>query len=95
MIDEWNRLNAFRTDVKELHGILDNLLQSDDDMACMYLTERVKEGKFRPIDKHEEIEMLLEKYESTLEDIIMRIEETQERIQSVQEFITISLDRYG
>ncbi|KAL0477497.1 mitochondrial inner membrane magnesium transporter [Acrasis kona] len=85
-------LNRFTTFVRELHESIENLLQSDEDMASMYLSEKMLYGKSREVNKHEEVEMLLENYYTQLEDILNRIEELKSDIQSTQEFIEICLD---
>jgi magnesium transporter len=86
------QLNRFTTFVRELHESLEGLLQSDEDMANMYLSEKLLYGRNRDVDKHEEVEMLLENYYTQMEDVMNRIEELKSDINSTQEFIEICLD---
>lgn len=77
--------------MSEFGDSLEAILESDEDLAMMYLTERGM-GKLRPMSKHEEVEMLLENYDAQIEDILNRIEELDGKITSTQEFLNISLD---
>jgi len=85
-------MNKFTTFVREMYEAIDGLLESDEDMASMYLTETRVLNRPRPIDKHEEIEMLLETYVTQLEDILNRIDELKSDINSTQDFLEICLD---
>jgi magnesium transporter len=85
-------MNKFTTFVREMHETVEALLQSDEDMASMYLTETFVHNKPRSVDNHEEIEMLLETYYTQLEDVINRIEELKNDMNSTQEFLEICLD---
>jgi hypothetical protein len=48
--------------VDQIRRALDNLLDSDEDLATLYLTAYKETGKRRPLDQHEEAELLLENY---------------------------------
>lgn len=85
-------MNKFTTFVRELYEAIDGLLESDEDMASMYLTEALVWHRPRSVDKHEEIEMLLETYLTQLEDVLNRIEELKSDINSTQDFLEICLD---
>lgn len=85
-------LNKFNTFVREMREAVEALLQSDEDMAAMYLTDTYILNRPRAIDNHEEIEMLLETYYTQLEDILNRIEELRNDINSTQDFLEICLD---
>jgi magnesium transporter len=79
------------TFVTELYTATGNILQSDDDMAQMYLTESSK-GTPREIESHDEVEMLLETFYSQFEDCLNRIKELISSIKSTQDFLNITLD---
>eukprot|EP01027_Heterolobosea_sp_BB2_P017891 GEZU01025298.1.p1 GENE.GEZU01025298.1~~GEZU01025298.1.p1 ORF type:complete len:413 (+),score=83.41 GEZU01025298.1:86-1324(+) len=87
-----NQLDNFQTSVSEIHDAIETVLQSDEDMAEMYLTVKAQFGHRRMIDQHEEIEMLLETYSKQFEDILHRITDLKSSIQSTQDFLTINLD---
>ncbi|EFC45487.1 predicted protein, partial [Naegleria gruberi] len=86
------KLTRFKTFVNELHETIENILQQDDDMATMYLSEKVANGKPRDIDKHEEIEMLLETYQNRVENVINSIDDMREDLDDTQEFLEVCLD---
>lgn len=87
-----NQLNRLQTFTSELYNAISNLLESDEDMAQMYLTQKKVNQRPRMVMEHEEIEMLLETYYSSLEDSLNRIKETNHAIKSTQDFLNISLD---
>ena len=73
------KLGAFAYDIGELKGSLDQLLQSDEDMAAMYLSD-TRAGIGGRVQNHQEMEILLENY-------TRRIEETRNSVAELQGFI--------
>jgi magnesium transporter len=61
LLDVSKQLSAFQQKVKLVRNALQTVLEADDDMAAMYLSEKVA-GTPRAEADHEEIEMLLENY---------------------------------
>ena len=92
MICLFERLQRLVTFVTELYTATGNILQSDEDMAQMYLTDFSK-GKPRKIDSHDEVEMLLETFYSQFEDCLNSTKELISSIKSTQDFLNITLDR--
>eukprot|EP01080_Neovahlkampfia_damariscottae_P009531 gene9531-1737_t len=86
-----NKLQRLVTFVTELYTATGNILQSDEDMAQMYLTD-FSLGKPRKIDSHDEVEMLLETFYSQFEDCLNRTKELISSIKSTQDFLNITLD---
>ena len=78
------RANAFR-------DCLHELLESDADMANMYLSHRVVSHGERPVAAHEEIELLLESYLKTSEEIAARAVVLDENIRSTEKIVNIGL----
>jgi len=52
----------FQYAVKEYQSALEDVLQSDDDLANLYLTHKQKYGAPRPTLNHDEAETMLEVY---------------------------------
>jgi len=92
MMKAKNSINRVTKFVTELHSALDTLLDNDEDMARMYLTEFYNTQQPRDISDHEEVEMLLEAYCSHVEDIIHRVKMLIRDIQSIETYLNISLD---
>lgn len=86
-----NELNSLLTFITELYNSISSLLQSDEDMSNMYLTNKYHLKPIR-IDQHEEVEMLLETYYSQLEDTMNRTKEDIQKIKSTQDFLSVTLD---
>jgi hypothetical protein len=59
LLDVQKQLNRFQQQVKLVRNAIQTVLEADDDMAAMYLTEKAGGGP-RPEHSHEEVEMLLE-----------------------------------
>jgi len=86
------KLTRFKTFVTELHETIENILKQDEDMASMYLTEKIVNQQPRDIDKHEEIEMLLETYQNRVENVINSTDDMREDLDDTQEFLEVCLD---
>ncbi|KAL9656154.1 hypothetical protein ABK040_007772 [Willaertia magna] len=84
-------ITRFKTFVTELHETINNILEQDDDMASMYLTDKVK-GYPRTEDQHEEIEMLLETYQHRVENVMNVLDDLREDLDDTQEFLEVCLD---
>ena len=69
-----HRIGRYTTFVEELHAAIESLLQNDEDMAAMYLSDKIR-GRPRSVEQHQELEMLLETYFTRLEDTIARFKE--------------------
>lgn len=63
------KLSTFEQKAKLIRDALEEILEADDDLADMYLTEKMA-GKIRPTDDHTEIEMLLESYHKICDEIV-------------------------
>ena len=63
------KLGTFEQKAKLVRDAIDELLDADDDLAAMYLTEKAKGGQ-RGEDEHTEVEMLLESYHKVCDEIV-------------------------
>ena len=62
-------LSTFEQKARLVRDAIDDLLEADDDLVAMYLTER-GQGKIREEDDHTEVEMLLESYHKVCDEIV-------------------------
>jgi len=63
------KLGTFEQKAKLVRDAMDELLDADDDLAEMYLTEKARGGG-RSEDDHTEVEMLLESYQKLCDEIV-------------------------
>lgn len=63
------RLGTFEQKARLVRDAIDDLLEADDDLVTMYLTERAQ-GRTREEDDHTEVEMLLESYHKVCDEIV-------------------------
>lgn len=63
------RLGTFEQKARLVRDAIDDLLEADDDLVTMYLSERAQ-GKVREEDDHTEVEMLLESYHKVCDEIV-------------------------
>lgn len=63
------KLGTFEQKARLVRDAIDDLLEADDDLAAMYLSERAI-GKEREEDDHQEVEMLLESYHKVCDEIV-------------------------
>ena len=63
------KLSTFEQKAKLIRDAIEEILEADDDLADMYLTEKML-GKTRPTEEHTEIEMLLESYHKICDEIV-------------------------
>ncbi|WBW71587.1 mitochondrial inner membrane magnesium ion transmembrane transporter Mrs2 [Schizosaccharomyces osmophilus] len=86
------RLSGFLKKTTLIRDVLDELLEQDQDLAGMYLTERLRTGKPRDHDKHDEIELLLETYYKQVDEIVQQTDNLVGNIRSTEEICNIMLD---
>ena len=63
------KLGTFEQRARLVRDAIDNLLEDDEDLAAMYLTER-RRGVLRKAANHTEVEMLLESYHKVCDEIV-------------------------
>lgn len=85
------RLVAFKNRAKLVQEVLEEVLEQDDDLDAMYLTDK-KNGVLRNMHEHEELEVLLEFFSKQVEEIANEAENIEANVQSTQEIVELILD---
>lgn len=84
------KLGSFEQKARLVRNALEELLEADDDLSAMYLTEKA-EGKTREDDDHTEVEMLLESYHKVADEIVQAAENLVSSIRNTEEMYTLPL----
>ncbi|KAF9112633.1 magnesium ion transporter [Mortierella sp. AM989] len=90
MLQYTKKVSRFESKTLLIREVFEELLDQDEDLAAMYLTEK-KEGHPRPIDQHDEIEILLESYMKQVEEIANVIYMVKQQMQSTEDFVSVIL----
>ncbi|OQD83886.1 hypothetical protein PENANT_c015G09240 [Penicillium antarcticum] len=85
------KLGTFEQKARLVRDAIDDLLEADDDLAAMYLSERSK-GKEREEDDHQEVEMLLESYHKVCDEIVQASGNLVTNIRNTEEVVKAILD---
>ncbi|KAJ5203719.1 uncharacterized protein N7498_004598 [Penicillium cinerascens] len=85
------KLGTFEQKARLVRDAIDDLLEADDDLAAMYLTER-STGKERDEDDHQEVEMLLESYHKVCDEIVQASGNLVTGIRNTEEVVKAILD---
>lgn len=85
------RLAAFQNRAKLVQESLEEVLEQDEDLAAMYLTDKLN-GNPRKLSDHEDLEVLLESFAKQVEEIVNEAENIQSNVQSTQEIVELVLD---
>ena len=78
------KLGSFEQKARLVRNALEELLEADDDLSAMYLSEKA-EGKTREEDDHTEVEMLLESYHKVADEIVQAAENLVSSIRNTEE----------
>ncbi|KZP17489.1 cora-domain-containing protein [Athelia psychrophila] len=84
------KLSSFKNRAKLVDEALEEILEQDDDLVAMYLTDK-KNGVERT-DDHEELEVLLESFAKQVEEVVNEAENIENNVQSTQEIVELILD---
>lgn len=90
-------LQSFEIQVKQCVECLAELLNDDDEMLSLLLTEQASAattGKEVEFARHEDVDLLLGVYARQLGNILMEIQYMLGRLQSKQEFVALALAGY-
>jgi magnesium transporter len=90
ILDCKKKINHFKSKVSNYKDAISDVLNSDDDMAAMYLSSKTS-NRPRPISAHEEIELLLENYLKMADEIVSRLEELSLNMESTEDIVNIGL----
>ncbi|KAI0291774.1 Mg2+ transporter protein cora-like protein [Multifurca ochricompacta] len=85
------RLTSFQNRVKLVEASFEEVLEQDEDLASMYLTDRRNDVR-RQLSDHEELELLLETFSKQVEEIVNEAENIHGNVQSTQEIVELILD---
>ncbi|KAI0253371.1 Mg2+ transporter protein cora-like protein [Lactifluus subvellereus] len=85
------RLTSFQNRVKLVQAAFEEVLEQDEDLAAMYLTDR-KNDVHRQLSDHEELELLLETFSKQVEEMVNEAENIHGNVQSTQEIVELILD---
>lgn len=78
------KLGTFEQKAKLVRDAIDELLEADDDLVAMYLTEK-SHDLIRGEDDHNEIEMLLESYHKLCDEIVQESGNLVSNIRNTEE----------
>ena len=78
------KLGTFEQKARLVRNALDELLEADDDLAAMYLSDAAT-GHARSEDDHTEIEMLIESYHKVADEIVQAAENLVSNIRNTEE----------
>ncbi|KAI1760573.1 cora-domain-containing protein [Hypoxylon sp. FL1150] len=85
------RVSTFEQKAKLVRDAIEELLEADDDLADMYLTEKTYDIH-RQLDDHTEVEMLLESYHKICDEIVQEAQNLVSGIRNTEEIIRAILD---
>ncbi|KAI6037617.1 Mg2+ transporter protein cora-like protein [Pisolithus marmoratus] len=85
------RLASFKNRARLVQDALDEVLEQDDDLNAMYLTDK-KKGIVRQNHEHDELEILLEFFSKQVEEIVNEAENIENNVQATQEIVELILD---
>ncbi|GFF56281.1 putative magnesium ion transporter [Aspergillus udagawae] len=85
------KLGTFEQKARLVRDAIDDLLEADDDLAAMYLTERANDVQ-REEDDHQEVEMLLESYHKVCDEIVQASGNLVTSIRNTEEVVKAILD---
>lgn len=85
------KLGTFEQKARLVRDAIEDLLEADDDLAAMYLSEKAG-GKGREEDHHEEVELLLESYHKVADEIVQVSSNLVSAIRNTEEIVRAILD---
>ncbi|KAL2368100.1 mitochondrial inner membrane magnesium transporter mrs2 [Blastomyces gilchristii SLH14081] len=85
------RLGTFEQKARLVRDAIEDLLEADDDLTSMYLTEKAN-GVHRQEVDHQEIEMLLESYHKVCDEIVQASGNLVTNIRNTEEIVKAILD---
>lgn len=85
------KVTQFHQKASLIRDLLDDLLEKDDELNELYLTEKFH-NIIRQGNDHAEIEMILESYLKTNDAIVQTVEDLKSQIKTTEEIINVVLD---
>ncbi|KAG0050611.1 magnesium ion transporter [Gryganskiella cystojenkinii] len=84
------KVSRFESKALLIRDVFEELLDTDEDLAAMYLTDK-KEGHPRMTDSHDEVEILLEAYVKQVEEIANVVSIVKHQMQSTEDYVNVIL----
>jgi len=78
------KVSTFEQKAKLVGQAIEELLEADDDLAAMYLTEKTHD-LYRGEDDHTEVEMLLESYHKVCDEVVQEAGNLVSSIRNTEE----------
>ncbi|KAK4154847.1 hypothetical protein C8A00DRAFT_42461 [Chaetomidium leptoderma] len=85
------RVSTFEQKARLVRDAIEELLEADDDLAAMYLTEKTHD-LIRGEDDHTEVELLLESYNKICDEVVQEAGNLVSSIRNTEEIIRAILD---
>ncbi|KAJ4386712.1 magnesium ion transporter [Gnomoniopsis smithogilvyi] len=85
------KVSTFEQKARLVRDAIEELLEADDDLSQMYLTEKTRDIR-REQDDHTEIEMLLESYHKICDEVVQEAGNLVSGIRNTEEIIRAILD---
>lgn len=86
------KLSSFLQKATLIRDALDEILEQDEDLAGLYLTEKSRGTPRTEEDDHSEAEMLIESYYKYCDEIVQAMGNLASNIRSTEEIVNIILD---
>jgi magnesium transporter len=83
------KVSSFEQKAKLVRDAIEELLEADDDLSAMYLTEKTHD-LYRPEDDHTEIEMLLEAYDRVCDEVAQEASNLVSSIRNTEEMYILA-----
>lgn len=84
------KLGTFEQKARLVRDAIDELLEADDDLADMYLSDKAA-GRIRTEENHTEVEMLLESYHKVCDEIVQVSGNLVSNIRNTEEMYVVSI----
>lgn len=91
LLIQLKKISQFHQKAKLIRDLLDDILEQDDELNELYLTAKAQ-GHPRSLTNHPEVEMLIESYYKTSDEIVQTVENLLSQIKTTEEIINIVLD---
>lgn len=78
------KIGTFEQKARLVRDAIDDLLEADDDLVTMYLSERAQ-SRHRDLSNHNEVEMLLESYHKVCDEIVQESGNLVSNIRNTEE----------
>lgn len=92
LLQQSKSLSEFHSVVKDIEATLTDVLDSEEDMADMYLTHSATTGEFRDQEDIEDINNILEAYLMQAENMLSEVQTLRDSIDQSESIILINLD---